>query len=78
MSQCLGPEGTFVDRRSYGSATDAPCGRERRQFTNSHEELSPEAQELAVAIDAYKLRHRRRFITYEEMLSVVTSLGYHK
>ena len=51
---------------------------ERRQFTNSHEELSPAARELARAIDTYKLRHRRRFITFEEMLSVIQSLGYSK
>ena len=64
----------FVDRRSADSA--ATPGRERRQFTNSHDELSPEAAELARAIDAYKLSNRRRFITYEEMLSVVKELGY--
>jgi hypothetical protein len=34
--------------------------------------------EMALAVDHYKLAHRRRFITYEEMLSVVKSLGYHK
>jgi hypothetical protein len=51
---------------------------ERRQFSNSHSELSPEAKELAAAIDEYKLVHRRRFITFEEMLGVVRSLGYHK
>jgi len=68
---------TFFDRRSSTTPGAAPCG-ERRQFANSHDELSPEAQELARAIDGYKLRHRRRFITYEEMLSVITSLGYHK
>ena len=63
----------FVERRQRSST--AP-GRERRQFTNSHLELSGEARELAHAIDEYKLRHRRRFITYEEMLSVITDLGY--
>ena len=68
---------TFVERRGTGNAEGAPV-RERRQFTNSHTELSPGAQELAQAIDQYKLRHRRRFITYEEMLSVVLSLGYHR
>ena len=31
-----------------------------------------------MAIDQYKLLHRRRFITYEEMLSVFQSLGYEK
>ena len=34
--------------------------------------------ELATAIDEHKLRHRRRFITYEEMLNVVKALGYHR
>ena len=67
----------FVDRRSQEIPGAAP-GRERRQFADSHEELSPSARELAGAIDTYKLSHRRRFITYEEMLSIVQSLGYHK
>jgi hypothetical protein len=71
------PGSNFVDRRSYDPGVGRP-DRERRQFSNSHEDLSPEALDLATAIDAYKLSHRRRFITYEEMLSVVKSLGYHK
>ena len=69
--------GEFIDRRSYDPTIGNPT-RERRQFTNSHDELSYEAQELANAIDRYKLAHRRRFITYEELLNVVQSLGYHK
>lgn len=78
MSQQLetAPE-TFIDRRSYNVSGRSPAF-ERRQFTNSHEGLSPEATELAQAIDGYKLRHRRRFITYEEMLSVIKSLGYRR
>ena len=67
----------FTDRRGHTTEESTPAF-ERRQFTNSHFELSPEARELALAIDEYKLRHRRRFITYEEMLSVVKGLGYHK
>jgi len=71
------PAERFVDRRR--EATDAGyLGRERRQFTNSHSELSTGARELAEAVDAYKLRHRRRFINYEELYSVMESLGYHK
>jgi hypothetical protein len=65
----------FVDRRNYTIGSGAQP-RDRRQFANTHEELSSEARELAQAIDGYKLMHRRRFITYEEMLSVVKSLGY--
>ncbi len=68
---------TFVDRRTYDPSIGQPA-RERRQFTNSHEELSPEGQALASAIDEYKLQHRRRFITYDEMLLVMKSLGYQK
>jgi hypothetical protein len=71
------PARTFVDRRSYDVSGRAP-GVERRQFSNSHDGLSPEAQELGRAIDEYKLYHRRRFITYEEMLGVIKGLGYHR
>ena len=67
----------FVDRREYVVGTPA-SGVERRQFSNSHDDLSPDARELALAIDGYKVRHRRRFITFEEMLAVVQSLGYRK
>ncbi len=72
------PKGSqFVDRRQPASPGSAP-GRERRQFANSHEHLSPDAAELARAIDQYKLQHRRRFINFEEMLSIFRSLGYSK
>jgi hypothetical protein len=80
MSSFTAPLGTidsleFVDRREAVSDPSAP-GRERRQFANSHDELSPDAAELARAIDQYKLLHRRRFINFEEMLHIVKTLGY--
>lgn len=65
----------FVDRRQNNANAG---GAERRQFANSHAELSDEARELAVAIDAYKVEHRRRYITFEEMYQVIQSLGYHR
>jgi hypothetical protein len=68
----------FVERRGSGTPGQKPQQAERRQFANSHDELSPEAAELARAIDEYKVHHRRRFITFEEMLGVVKSLGYHR
>ncbi len=77
MTTLSPPTEGFVDRRSYDPGVGRPI-RERRQFTNSYEDLSAEARELALAIDEYKLVHRRRFITYEEMLGVVKSLGYKK
>ncbi|NMC20774.1 MAG: hypothetical protein GYA33_10180 [Thermogutta sp.] len=64
-----------MDRRK--SAGSGP-GVERRQFTNSYDELSPDARELGRAIDEYKFRLRRRFINYEELLAVIRGLGYHK
>jgi hypothetical protein len=69
------PTTDFIDRRG---SKDNSKGIERRQFGNSHSMLSAEARELAEAIDAYKLQHRRRYITYEEMLQVIQSLGYQK
>ena len=77
MSQTMESPVSFVDRRSPVAVERMPIC-ERRQFSNSHEELSPDAAELARSIDQYKLLHRRRFITYEEMLAVVKSLGYHQ
>ncbi len=71
------PPVTFVERRSPAAVEQMPIC-ERRQFANSHDDLSPEAADLARAIDSYKLVHRRRFITFEEMLAVVKSLGYHR
>ncbi len=67
----------FVDRRQPLAPGNSP-GRERRQFANSHDHLSPEAAELARTIDQYKLQHRRRFINFEEMLAIFKSLGYSK
>jgi len=67
----------FVERRNPAAVEQMPIC-ERRQFANSHDDLSPEAADLARAIDSYKLVHRRRFITFEEMLAVVKSLGYHR
>ncbi len=78
MSAALEPQAPaeFVDRRQNSSP--ASGGIERRQFGNTHYGLSPAARELAETIDNYKLQNRRRYITYEEMLKVITDLGYVK
>ena len=67
----------FMDRRDPDASNASP-GFERRQFSDSHSSLSEEAAELGKAIDQYKLMNRRRYISYEEMLSIVKSLGYSK
>jgi hypothetical protein len=66
----------FVERRA--ARPDGGISSERRQFANSYRELSPDARELAQAIDRYKLERRRRIISFEEMLSVIRELGYRK
>lgn len=75
VGQESGRPTAFVDRRQSGPASP---GSERRQFASSHAGLSPQARELALAIDGYKVRHRRRYITFEEMLAVIADLGYHR
>jgi hypothetical protein len=77
MAPPLVAEQSFIDRRGH-LGDPSTAGQDRRQFSNSHDDLSPAARELAIAIDHYKLQHRRRFITYEEMLGVIKTLGYHK
>jgi hypothetical protein len=66
----------FVERRQ--SNVGRRDGAERRQFVDSRQSFRPEATELAEAVDRYKLRHRRRFITFEELFDVMTELGYRK
>ncbi len=66
----------FVDRRQ--SSQGRRDGVERRQFVDSRQTFRPEVLELAEAVDQYKLRHRRRFITYEELYEVIAELGYRK
>lgn len=68
---------SFVDRRA-GSVGGREGGLERRQFSASVSATRPEVAELAEAIDQYKLRHRRRFITFEELYDVMAELGYRK
>ena len=67
----------FVDRRQP-DVQDRPEGTDRRQFSDAQSSTSPDAMELAEAVDQYKLRHRRRFITFDELYDVLMTLGYHK
>ncbi len=67
----------FVDRRRRDD--DGPDhGLERRQFRDGNRSERPEVAELADAVDKYKITHRRRFITFEELFDVMQSLGYRK
>lgn len=72
------PPAIFQDRRQNRDDQRPQGIGERRQFSNSYNSENPDVNELAQAIDQYKLLHRRRFITFEELHSVVTGLGYHK
>lgn len=69
--------GGFVDRRQ--STQDRKSNpAERRQFGSSHLGLSDDGHELALAIDQYKVQHHRRYLTCDEMLKVLSALGYEK
>jgi len=60
----------FEERRTSGGV--ATSGRvERRQFRDGKRSANPNVAELADAVDQYKLQHRRRFITYEELYAVL-------
>lgn len=67
---------SFIERRN-SPGRSAP-GLERRQFSDGHQNLSPDAAELGQSIDQYKLVNRRRYISYEEMLAIIKELGYSK
>jgi hypothetical protein len=71
------PNTVFVERRQRDIATP-PAVAERRQFRDGDRSARPEVAELANAIDDYKIAYRRRFITFEELYDVMTSLGYHR
>jgi hypothetical protein len=71
-----GAQSQFQDRRRSDQSSER--GRERRQFCDGKRSSRPEVVELAEAVDDYKLRNCRRFITFEELFDVMQSLGYHK
>lgn len=78
MEQLIEMKATEFEDRRNKEENEAPRGLERRQFRDSHNEDRPEIAEMAEAIDQYKIRHRRRFITFEELFDVMADLGYHK
>jgi hypothetical protein len=68
----------FQDRRDRSTSHGKNHGMERRQFSDGHSSLSPDAGELGRAVDQYKLENRRRYVSYEELLNIIKSLGYEK
>ena len=78
MEQLVEPKSSvFVDRRGPDAARQ-PEVPERCQFYDLRDSMKTEVNELAEAVDQYKLRHRRRFITFEELHDVIVDLGYSK
>lgn len=69
---------SFQDRRDRASSQLQNHGMERRQFSDGHSSLTPDAGELGRAVDQYKLVNRRRYVSYEELLNIIKSLGYEK
>ncbi len=75
MATLFGTQQAISDRRSENRSEDY-SGPNRRQFGDSRDNTRPEVAQLADAVDQYKLRNRRRFITYEELYDVMYELGY--
>ena len=67
----------FVERRQ-SAANRRSDGPERRQFRDGELSKRPEVVELADAVDRYKMKHHRRFVTFDELFDVMQELGYHK
>lgn len=73
------PIGNGTERRNRENFGNSELpDTERRQFGNTYSNLSLEGQELAQAIDRYKMKYRRRYITTDEIILVLKDLGYHK
>lgn len=64
------------DRRQRSRSSQD--GMERRQFGSNYSELTAAGAELGKAIDSYKVAHRRRYVTYDEILVVLQTLGYER
>lgn len=64
------------DRRQRSRSSQD--GMERRQFDSNYSELTAAGAELGKAIDSYKVANRRRYVTYDEVLSVLGTLGYER
>ena len=69
---------TFEDRRNRSGEARPEGLPERRQFRDARNYSNPEEAELGDAIDQYKMDHRRRFITWDELYDVIRNLGYEK
>ena len=67
---------SLADRRQRSRSSQD--GMERRQFGSNYSELTPAGAELGKAIDSYKVAHRRRYGTYDEILLVLVTLGYER
>ena len=66
----------FQNRRQSDNGSGE--AHERRQFRDGNRSDRPEVAELADAVDEYKQRNCRRFITFEALFDVIQGLGYHK
>lgn len=77
MNKTATPEVAFKDRRRGNRHSGSP-GFERRQFQDGNRSDRSEVSEFAAAVDEYKIANRRRFITFDELYDIFSSLGYHR
>ena len=55
---------------------DEKTSNDFRHYNAGGDRFAQEAEELCAALEQYKLIHRRRYISFEEMLALMHSLGY--
>ncbi|MDO4586910.1 MAG: hypothetical protein Q4C95_06375 [Planctomycetia bacterium] len=75
--------GCLWDDKNNVQDNDYICEIDPNTNTAVCRPLSPDdrrenARQLAQALEQYKLLHRRRFLTFEEIIAVLESLGYKK
>jgi hypothetical protein len=67
---------TLLERHPENDDRKSPT--KHRQFADGYAGLSPAAAELGRAIDQYKLENHRKYLSHEEMLTLIQQLGYSK
>lgn len=60
------------------ASNDEKTSNDFQQFNCAEENFAHEALELADALEKYKLIHRRRYISFEEILCILHTLGYRR
>ena len=70
------PEESTRSRPEWYGA-DEQCWSDFQQL-RADSNFTQEAEELSAALEQYQLLHRRRCLSFEEMIAILHSLGYRR